>query len=114
MKFTPIILAATVILGASQAVLAAEMSHDNHQSMATSQTEQLISAQGVVKSLDLANNKVTISHEPIAVLKWPAMTMRFTADNAALIENLKPNDKVSFTFVQQGNVSLLRSIHVTQ
>jgi Cu(I)/Ag(I) efflux system membrane fusion protein len=42
---------------------------------------------------------VTISHEPIASLKWPRMTMEFVPANAALFAHIKPGTSISFEFV---------------
>ncbi|EAM8401151.1 copper ABC transporter substrate-binding protein, partial [Salmonella enterica] len=53
----------------------------------------------------------TIAHDAIPAVGWPAMTMRFTflqADES--ISALKVGSHVDFSFVQQGNISLLKSI----
>lgn len=43
------------------------------------------------------------------------MTMRFTFMNADdTINALKTGNHVDFSFIQQGNISLLKSINVTQ
>ena len=74
-------------------------------------TEQVITGTGIVKDIDLTNKKVTISHEAIPEIGWPAMTMRFTFMQAdASITALKVGSHVNFSFVQQGNLSLLKSI----
>ena len=44
---------------------------------------------------------VTISHEPVASLKWPKMTMEFVPANAALFANIKPGTAISFEFVER-------------
>src|SRR5205823_4865511 len=36
-------------------------------------------AVGVVKSVDAAKGTLTLEHEPVASMKWPAMTMTFKA-----------------------------------
>ncbi|MER2439808.1 copper-binding protein, partial [Klebsiella pneumoniae] len=68
--------------------------------------------------LDMNSKKITISHEAIPAVGWPAMTMRFTfvnADDAIdAINALKTGNHVDFSFIQQGNISLLKSINVTQ
>ena len=56
---------------------------------------------GVVESVDAAAGTVTLSHEPIAGLGWPAMTMDFLAA-AALSRQVKPGDRVRFGFHAQG------------
>ena len=78
------------------------------------QQEQVISATGVIESIDPASKKITIKHEPIPAVNWPAMTMRFTRVPETKADDIKPGDKVAFTFVQQGNLSVLRDIHVSQ
>ena len=35
------------------------------------------SAIGTIKSIDLKGGTVTVAHEPVPALKWPAMTMPF-------------------------------------
>lgn len=52
---------------------------------------------GVIKSIDAKANTVTIAHEPITALKWPAMTMAFKVAQPAVLENVKPGAKVHFT-----------------
>ncbi|EPW3921588.1 cation efflux system protein CusF [Enterobacter sichuanensis] len=74
-------------------------------------SEQVITGTGIVKDIDLTNKKVTISHEAIPEIGWPAMTMRFTFMQAdANITALKVGSHVNFSFVQQGNLSVLKSI----
>jgi Cu(I)/Ag(I) efflux system membrane fusion protein len=58
-------------------------------------------ADGVVDSVDAATQAVTVSHTPVASLKWPAMTMEFKLANAALAKGLKPGSTVAFEFVER-------------
>src|SRR5487761_2719159 len=51
---------------------------------------------GTVKAVDPANASVTLAHEPIASLKWPAMTMDFKVKDVALLRTLKPGQRVVF------------------
>jgi Cu/Ag efflux protein CusF len=52
---------------------------------------------GVVQSVDTANGSLTIAHEPIAGLGWPAMTMSFKVDKAALLEDVEAGEHIEFT-----------------
>ena len=52
-------------------------------------------------SVDAKAGTVSISHGPIASLKWPAMTMEFKVANASLLQALKPGAKVAFEFVER-------------
>ena len=78
------------------------------------QQEQLISATGVIEAVDMESKKITIKHDPIPAVNWPAMTMRFTLVADTKADDIKPGDKVAFTFVQQGNISVLRDIHISK
>ena len=59
-------------------------------------------AQGTVDEIDLKAGTVSISHGPVASLRWPAMTMDFKAANAALLKDLKPGSVITFEFVERG------------
>jgi Cu(I)/Ag(I) efflux system membrane fusion protein len=56
---------------------------------------------GSIKAMDWAHATVTITHDPIASLSWPAMTMDFGATDPALLQPLKPGQKVEFEIVQE-------------
>jgi Cu(I)/Ag(I) efflux system membrane fusion protein len=58
-------------------------------------------AQGTLEAIN-PDGSVSISHEPIPALKWPAMTMDFALANPALASNIKPGSKISFEIVQRG------------
>ena len=58
-------------------------------------------AQGRVEGVDLKAGTLSIEHGPVATLKWPAMTMEFKAANTGLLKGLKPNQPVSFEFVER-------------
>ena len=77
----------------------AQSAHDAHQHPVT---EQAHKAAGVVKSVNAEKGVVTIAHEPVESLQWPAMTMGFKAQDGKLLQGLKPGQKVSFEFVQKG------------
>jgi Cu(I)/Ag(I) efflux system periplasmic protein CusF len=57
-------------------------------------------ATGVVTKVD--KDKVTIKHQPVASMNWPAMSMAFVVKDKALMPKLKKDQKVDFEFVQQG------------
>jgi len=56
---------------------------------------------GVVDSIDAKTGTLMVRHEPVATLKWPAMTMEFKAANEALLKGLKPGVAISFEFVER-------------
>ncbi|MGH8806432.1 MAG: copper-binding protein [Noviherbaspirillum sp.] len=57
----------------------------------------------VVKSVDAANGKVTLAHEPVKSLNWPAMTMGFAVKDNMLLDKLAVGKKVNVEFIQQGS-----------
>jgi Cu(I)/Ag(I) efflux system periplasmic protein CusF len=78
--------------------------------MAMKDTGKSHSAVGVVKKVDVAAAKVTLQHEPVQALGWPAMTMPFTLKDKAALEKLKPGQKVEFDFVQEGSSYVIGAI----
>lgn len=87
----------------------AETSKDNGVATAPAQSAvQSHSGTGTVESL--SGQQVTISHGPIKSLEWPAMSMPFTAKDAAVLQGIKAGDRVAFTLTQSGNESVLTSI----
>ncbi|HEY5612202.1 MAG TPA: copper-binding protein [Lysobacter sp.] len=67
------------------------------------------SATGVVESVDAAAKTVTIAHEAVESLKWPAMTMTFQAPDIDL-STIKAGDKVSFEVTAVGMDGTITSI----
>ena len=57
----------------------------------------------VVKSVDPANGKVTLSHDQVKTLNWPAMTMTFGVKDKSLLDKLAVGKKVDVEFTQQGS-----------
>ncbi|HEE9790157.1 TPA: cation efflux system protein CusF [Enterobacter soli] len=109
-----------VLFGALSVMFSASLHAEEHQhgdmnSASDASAQQVIKSTGVVKDVDMNSKKITISHEAIPAVGWPAMTMRFTFVNADdTINTLKTGSHVDFSFIQQGNISLLKSINVKQ
>ncbi|MBU2408126.1 MAG: efflux RND transporter periplasmic adaptor subunit, partial [Gammaproteobacteria bacterium] len=57
-------------------------------------------AEGKVESVD--QDGVTISHGPVATLKWPAMTMGFAKPKPTAFPEIKPGDRIRFEFKEGG------------
>ncbi len=56
--------------------------------------------QGVLDAIN-EDGTVSITHEPIASLNWPGMTMDFTLANSSLTTGIKPGSVVSFELVER-------------
>lgn len=65
---------------------------------------------GVVDAVDQAKGIVTLSHEPIASLGWPAMTMDFAVEDKKLFKKLVVGKKVQFQFVKQHNSYVVKEV----
>ena len=65
---------------------------------------------GVIKNINGADGTVTLAHEPIKTLNWPAMTMAFKVKDKKLLDNVAPGSKVEFTLVQSGKDYVITSI----
>ena len=58
----------------------------------------------------VAPDSVTISHQPVPALNWPAMTMTFKAPDQAMIAGLQNGAAVEFSFRQEGSDNVLMEI----
>lgn len=66
-------------------------------SKATIQNHQ---GKGTINSVDAKAGKINLTHEPIASLGWPAMTMDFEVQDKTLLIHLKPGQKVAFRLIE--------------
>jgi Cu(I)/Ag(I) efflux system protein CusF len=57
----------------------------------------------VVKAIDPAAGTVTLAHDPVKSLKWPAMTMGFKVKDKTLFDKLAVGKKVDVEFTRQGS-----------
>ena len=56
---------------------------------------------GTVNSVDPAQHKVNLSHQPIPEIGWPGMTMEFPVAPTVDLGAIKPGTRVNFT-IEQG------------
>jgi len=59
------------------------------------------SAIGRVDEVDAKTGALTITHDPVASLNWPKMTMEFIAANDAIAKSAKPGVPIRFEFVER-------------
>ncbi len=64
--------------------------------------EQSHKGTGKVTKVDPATNSVTIAHQAVSTMNWPAMTMTFKVKDKKMLDKAKSGEKVEFTFVQSG------------
>lgn len=58
-------------------------------------------AAGTLDAIDAKAGSVTVTHGPVASLKWPGMTMDFMLANPALTEKIKPGSAIAIEFVER-------------
>lgn len=76
--------------------------------MATQEGGKQYQTLGVVEAVD--NDTVTLSHDPVAELQWPAMTMDFTLPAGGLPAGIGIGSKVMFHFSVDENGSHISQI----
>ena len=77
--------------------------------MSSAAGEESATARGVISAIDAEGGKITIEHEPIASLEWPAMTMGFAA-SPALIDQAKVGNQIEFDLVVTGSAGEVKAI----
>ncbi len=70
-----------------------------------------MSGTGVVQSIDKGGGKIRLTHDPIAALAWPKMTLTFRLKDGRLAEHIKQGDSVDFSLEKSSSgfvISALR------
>ena len=112
-KSTKAILLVAVLVLAVQSGYAADMQQMENMNMQKdigSEGMKMHKGHGVANKINARSGKVNISHEPIASMNWPKMTMDFTVQNKADLEVIKPGMPVDFELTQQGKGYMITSI----
>lgn len=65
---------------------------------------------GVIKAIDLQKATITLTHEPIEALGWPAMTMTFKADPPSLLQTVQAGQTVSFDVTVTDNTPVITGL----
>jgi len=104
-------IALTAALASTSAMVGAQQMDPNMPGMHDTKPAD-VEGVGVVKAIDVAKATVTLQHEAITAIGWPAMTMPFKVTSPDLLKNVKVGDKVKFTLHQAGMASTLTSIAV--
>ena len=95
-----VVVAANFLIDAESNLRAALGGMGSASSSADGSKQVSHRAVGTIDALG-PNDTVTVTHEPVASLKWPAMTMDFAFANASLSGAAKPGARVEFEFVER-------------
>jgi Cu/Ag efflux protein CusF len=66
--------------------------------------------EGEVRKIDKDAKKITLKHAEIKSLDMPAMTMVFQVKDPALLDAVKPGDKVKFVVEMVGTAMVITEI----
>ena len=81
---------------------------------AAAQTSPVASAAALYETRglieELKGDSITLSHEPVPAIGWPAMTMTFKLKTAALAKGMKTGDRVTFDFSQTPGGSVIEKL----
>ena len=100
MKSIPVLILVLAV-GAVSALPAAADGGRQSLASATAPAAAGAKADGEIIRVDKSAGTVVIKHGPIANLDMPAMTMPYRARDRAMLDQLKPGDKIKF---EAGNV----------
>jgi Cu/Ag efflux protein CusF len=76
------------------------------------QTDSAMS-EGEVRKVDKGTQKITLKHGDIKNLDMPGMTMLFRVGDPAMLDKVKPGDKVKFRAEKTGGAIVITEIQVT-
>lgn len=71
-------------------------------------------ADGEIRKVDKDAGKLTIKHGPIPSMDMPPMTMVYRVKDAAMLDKVKPGDKVKFTAQKVGGAYTVTAIDKAQ
>lgn len=108
MKSALMIAAVAALLSTASAAVPALA----HQGEDHAPVPQAVEGDGVVKAVDVRAGTVVIAHGPIAALKWPAMTMKFKVESAAVLDGVTVGKTVHFWLKNVGGKPVVARIHV--
>ena len=73
------------------------------QQLVVAEATEKPAADGVIKSVNASDHKLTIKHGPIRALQMPGMTMELGVSSDIDLSNLAPGAKVRFTLGRDAN-----------
>ena len=80
--------------------------------MGQQQQQQMYPLNGRVVTVDTANQQVTLEHDAVTELNWPAMTMPFKMADAKLLDGLQPGQTIMAMFTtKEGEAPTIVSLH---
>jgi Cu(I)/Ag(I) efflux system membrane fusion protein len=99
----PVVVAANFLIDAESNLKAALGGFAAAPGSAPAAVAKMVSHQatGTLDGIDAKTGSVTVTHGPVASLKWPAMTMDFILANPSLVDKLKAGSPIAIEFVER-------------
>lgn len=116
-QYTCLVLAGLLLSGLASAQATAQTPAPTHGSKGHdhsrdhSQAAEL--SDGEIRKVDKSAKKLTIKHGEIKNLDMPGMTMLFQVKDAAMLERVKPGDKVKFQVERVGGALVVTELLLT-
>ncbi|WP_316672219.1 copper-binding protein [uncultured Tolumonas sp.] len=108
------LFALTALFAAGSQAQETMSTHDMSQmpGMSMDQSQKTYPLNGRVVAVDVANQQVTLEHDAVTELNWPAMTMPFKVADAKLLQGLQPGQTIMAMFtVNEGAAPTIVSLH---
>ena len=102
---------AAALLAAAQLVGCGEAAPEAPASEAAEAAVQMAKGTGTVTAIDASAGTITLAHEAMPDVGWPAMTMAFKAD-PALLAGVKEGDEVTFDLTLAGGSGEITALRV--
>lgn len=106
----------TLLAAVALALLAplAALADDAHHKPAAAAADATAMSDGEVRKIDMESGKVTLKHGEIKNLDMPGMTMVFVVKDKAMLDTLKPGDKVKFKAINDAGKFTVTEIQPTK
>lgn len=73
----------------------------------TAKPKPAITGQGIIKAIDVKNRQVTLQHDAIPALQWPAMTMAFPVAKDVALDKVKVGEAVTVDLQKQADEQVI-------
>ena len=103
-RFIAIAIALTVIGGTVASPSLAD------QGKAPATVPQAVEGEGVIRAIDRSAGSITLKHDPITALGWPAMTMAFPVQSPDMLKDLVVGQRVHFVLMNHGGKPMVSEI----
>lgn len=111
-----IALVASGALAATAAACSQETTAPAKEDMGSMETSEPaaiagpIRSTGAVTAVDASAGTISLDHEAIAAINWPAMSMQFTAENPAILQGIAVGDHVTFELKSASETSTITMV----